>query len=110
MKQVQQCRWDPACAGRILTTLTMASGRAVRPRVRGDQYLYTLRLIQMRISGGRIAPGSPWENAYAESFHSRLRDELLDEEMIRSVAEARHPANSGGWRTTTAARRAASVT
>jgi len=25
-----------------------------------------------------IAPGSPWENGYAESFFSRLRDELLD--------------------------------
>src|SRR5881628_1351966 len=22
-----------------------------------------------------IAPGAPWENGYAESFHSRLRDE-----------------------------------
>jgi putative transposase len=24
-----------------------------------------------------IAPGSPWENGYAESFNARLRDELL---------------------------------
>ena len=24
-----------------------------------------------------IEPGSPWENGYAESFHSRLRDEFL---------------------------------
>lgn len=25
-----------------------------------------------------IAPGSPWENGYAESFCSRLRDEQLN--------------------------------
>jgi len=25
-----------------------------------------------------IAPGSPWENAYCESFTNRFRDELLD--------------------------------
>ena len=25
-----------------------------------------------------VAPGSPWENGYAESYHARLRDELLD--------------------------------
>jgi transposase InsO family protein len=24
-----------------------------------------------------IAPGSPWENGYVESFNARLRDELL---------------------------------
>jgi transposase InsO family protein len=36
-----------------------------------------------------IAPGAPWENAYSESFHSRLRDELLDRELFTSVLEAR---------------------
>jgi transposase InsO family protein len=36
-----------------------------------------------------IAPGAPWENGYAESFHSRLRDELLNVEEFGSVAEAR---------------------
>src|SRR3954470_18439792 len=25
-----------------------------------------------------VAPGSPWQNGYAESFHSKLRDEFLD--------------------------------
>ena len=25
-----------------------------------------------------IEPGSPWENGYIESFHGKLRDELLD--------------------------------
>lgn len=36
-----------------------------------------------------IAPGAPWENGYAESFQSRLRDELLNVEEFASVAEAR---------------------
>ena len=36
-----------------------------------------------------IAPGSPWENGYVESFNSRLRDELLDRELFTSVYEAR---------------------
>jgi transposase InsO family protein len=43
-----------------------------------------------------IAPASPWENGYAESFHSRLRDELLNAELFTSLAEARHLANQ--WR------------
>ena len=36
-----------------------------------------------------IAPGSPWENAYVESFHSRLRDEFLDRELFASLPEAK---------------------
>ena len=34
-----------------------------------------------------IEPGSPWENAYSESFNSRFRDELLDRELFTSVLE-----------------------
>ena len=36
-----------------------------------------------------IEPGSPWENAYGESFNSRLRDECLDRELFESLPEAR---------------------
>lgn len=36
-----------------------------------------------------IAPGSPWENGYAESFHSRVRDELLESELFTCLAEAK---------------------
>jgi transposase InsO family protein len=32
-----------------------------------------------------IAPGSPWENAYMESFNSRLRNELLNVEVFGSL-------------------------
>ncbi len=36
-----------------------------------------------------IEPGSPWENGYIESFHARLRDELLNREQFFSVKEAK---------------------
>ena len=43
-----------------------------------------------------IAPGSPWENAYVESFNSRLRDEHLNREEFASLLEAEVLA--AGWR------------
>jgi transposase InsO family protein len=36
-----------------------------------------------------IAPGSPWENGFIESFNSKLRDELLNNEIFYSLKEAR---------------------
>jgi transposase InsO family protein len=36
-----------------------------------------------------IAPGSPWENGFIESFNARLRDELLDGEIFYTLAEAK---------------------
>src|SRR3954471_7748524 len=36
-----------------------------------------------------VAPASPWQNGYAESFHSRLRDEFLNLEEFESVPQAR---------------------
>lgn len=44
-------------------------------RFRGAQTLY-------------IAPGSPWENGYIESFNATLRDELLDRELFANLLEA----------------------
>jgi putative transposase len=35
-----------------------------------------------------IEPGSPWQNAYAESFHSRFRDEFLEREVFHSTLDA----------------------
>ena len=34
-----------------------------------------------------IAPGSPWENGFIESFNARLRDELLDGTFLRTRAK-----------------------
>jgi transposase InsO family protein len=59
-----------------------------------------------------IEPGSPWENGYAESFHSKLRDELLNVEEFETLGMAkalgmswrleynhRRPHSSLGYRT-----------
>jgi putative transposase len=35
-----------------------------------------------------VAPGSPWENGYAESFHGKVRDELLAAEEFGTLREA----------------------
>ena len=43
-----------------------------------------------------IEPGSPWQNPYIESFHSRVRDELLDVEEFSCLAEAQ--VVIGDWR------------
>jgi len=36
-----------------------------------------------------IEPGSPWQNAYSESFNSRFRDEFLNRESFASLLEAK---------------------
>jgi putative transposase len=36
-----------------------------------------------------IAPGKPIQNAFVESFNGRLRDELLNETLFRSLSHAR---------------------
>jgi transposase InsO family protein len=43
-----------------------------------------------------IAPGSPWENGFIESFNVRIRDELLDGEIFYSLKEAKIAIES--WR------------
>ena len=35
-----------------------------------------------------IEPGSPWQNAYVESLNSRIRDELLNQELFHTLLEA----------------------
>jgi len=46
-------------------------------------------LTQVGIEAMYIEPGSPWENGYAESFHSRLRDEFLALEEFENLPAAR---------------------
>jgi putative transposase len=36
-----------------------------------------------------VAPGGPWRNGPAESFHSKFRDEFLDREEFESEPQAR---------------------
>lgn len=46
-------------------------------------------LGRLKIRSLYIAPGSPWENGYAESFHSRLRDEFLRLEEFETLRAAK---------------------
>jgi putative transposase len=41
-----------------------------------------------------VEAGSPWQNGFIESFHSRLRDEFLERVEFESVADARA---KGSW-------------
>jgi len=36
-----------------------------------------------------IAPGSPWENGYNESFNGKLGDEILNTEIFYTLKEAK---------------------
>lgn len=46
-------------------------------------------LAVQQVQTAYIAPGSPWQNAYGESFNGRLRDECLTLEWFRNLAEAK---------------------
>lgn len=45
-------------------------------------------LAEAGVSTLYIEPGSPWENAYAESFNSRFRHEFLSRELFNTLVEA----------------------
>jgi transposase InsO family protein len=76
--------------------------RGVPRHVRSDNGPeFIARAIRRFLSGAGvealyIEPGSPWQNGYAESFHSRLRDELLNAELFVNVTEAQ--ALAAAWR------------
>jgi putative transposase len=55
-----------------------------------------LRWALGRLDWHYIAPGKPAQNAFVESFNSRLRDECLNEHVFLSLAEAR--ATIEAWR------------
>jgi putative transposase len=45
--------------------------------------------LQTRVERHYIAPGKPTQNAFIESFNGRLRDELLNETLFTTLAQAR---------------------
>jgi putative transposase len=53
-------------------------------------------LEREKIGSIYIEPGAPWENGHIESFHDKLRDELLNSEVFGSLLEARVLVE--GWR------------
>ena len=88
--------------GRSLTSaavkgvLARLFARHGRPRVirsdNGPEFI-AFELTEWLTDSGaetfHIEPGKPWQNAYAESFHNRLRDECLSCEEFWSLAHAR---------------------
>ena len=53
-------------------------------------------LERLRVGTLFIEPGSPWENGYCESFNGKLRDELLNGEVLDTLMEAKVLVE--GWR------------
>ena len=77
----------------VIAGLMLAHG--VPEHIRSDNGPeFTAKTIRQWLSGNSvktvyIKPGAPWENAFAESFISRVRDELLDREIFYTLEEAR---------------------
>ena len=67
-------------------------GRSIRLMTLIDEYARECLAIRVARRIGSetlfIAPGSPWENGYNESFNGKLRDELLNGEIFCSLKEA----------------------
>jgi putative transposase len=55
-----------------------------------------LRWATGRLAWHYIEPGKPVQNAFIESFNSRLRDECLNEHVFLSLTEARR--TIAAWR------------
>lgn len=80
----------------VITVVEAAMARYGVPRhLRSDNgpefIAYAIQdwLRQKNVKTIYITPGSPWENAYIESFHDKLRDECLNREIFGSLWEAR---------------------
>ena len=80
----------------VLETLLQAMATyGVPEHIRSDNGSeFIARTIQQGLKGHQIKtlyidPGSPWQNGYIESFHSRFRDECLNREWLLNLREAR---------------------
>ena len=88
---------DTSLSGlRVTRELTAIMARRGRPKTivsdNGTELTSTavLRWCQeTRIDWHYIAPGKPTQNAFVESFNGSFRDELLNETLFTSLAEAR---------------------
>ena len=83
-------------SGQVLVTLWQAMMQyGIPEHIRSDNGTeFIARKIQrwLRVNQIKtlyIEPGSPWQNGYIESFHSRFRDECLNREWLLNLREAR---------------------
>ena len=91
-------RSERVCA--VLEALFCTRGKPVALRMDNGPEFVALALkglcYRHGVDGKYIEPGKPWQNGFAESFHSRLRDEFLDAEVFLSVPDAQ--VRLGVWR------------
>lgn len=85
----------------VRRALARVAGRRGAPRRlrcdNGGEFLCEALGAWLPGKGGEVAPvapASPWENGFVESFHSRLRDEFLECREFESLADAQAQA---GW-------------
>jgi len=84
-------------AEEIRAILAEVAGRRGGPPIRvrsdnGPEFAAEAVLSWLEATGSGtlyVAPASPWQNGYAESFHSKLRDEFLNREEFESEPQAR---------------------
>jgi transposase InsO family protein len=91
-------RCEHVCAA--LEELFVLRGKPVALRMDNGPEFVALALKGLcqrhGINAAYIEPGKPWQNGYAESFVSRLRDEFLDGEAFLSLLDAQ--VRVGLWR------------
>jgi transposase InsO family protein len=90
-----------ACGEDVRRVLARVIGRRGAPRrIRSDngsEFIGEALRSWLPARGAEpipVAPGSPWENGFIESFHSRFRDEFLEVEEFESAPDAKE---KGGW-------------
>jgi transposase InsO family protein len=89
------------CGGDVRRVLARVIGRRGAPRrIRSDngsEFIGEALSSWLPAKGAKpipVAPGSPWENGYIESFNSRFRDEFLEVEEFESAPDAKE---KGEW-------------
>jgi transposase InsO family protein len=84
---------SPSC-GRLAVEASSQRRHTAPEHIRSDNgaefTAHTVRdwLGRLGVKTLFIAPGSPWENGYNESFNGKLRDELLNGEVFETLWEA----------------------
>jgi len=85
---------------RVLARVIGRRGAPTRIRSdNGSEFICAALTQWLPKSGAKaipVAPASPWENGFIESFHSRLRDEFLNQEEFESASDAQSKA--AWWR------------
>ncbi|GEM_PF-3292506 len=68
----------------------LPSAASTIARIARSEWSSGTRRSAERVSWHYIQPGQPVQNAFIESFNSKLRDECLNEHFFFGLAEARH--------------------